>query len=498
MSDHHAAAGQGRPPEPPAYENRWIAMMVLLMASFMNLIDVTIVNVALPSLQKSLGASESAIEWIVAGYILTFALGLLPFRRYGDIAGKKRIFLIGVTAFTIASALCGLAVNIEMLIVSRLIQGVAGAMMTPQVLAIAQIIFPPKERAAAFSLFGLAAGLASVAGPITGGFLIDGNFFGLEWRPIFLINIPIGIAAVIAGRRLIPDIKGNPELRNDWVGIAVAAAAVFCVIFPLIEGRGFGWPLWCFVMLAAFLPLAVGFVFWERRQHRLSGPQLFPVGLMGNGTYMVGALSTMVFFSAMPGYFLVLAIFLQGGYGLSPLNSGLTTIGFPIGVLLASMITGRIGGRMPKQRVVFGTGLQVISVLLLKYVVDGIGDEVVKSAFILPMFIGGVGTGFAISPMFQMVLASVPPRDTGSGSGALQAIQQIGGAFGVAVVSEIFFSRIALNMTAGLDQHGAFKAALQSAVWYNIVCYVLVALVIMRLKPSPAYGVQHAAPPVID
>jgi MFS family permease len=236
-------------------------MVVLLMASFMNMIDVTIVNVALPSMQKNLGVSESGIEWVIAGYILAFALGLLPFGRYGDIVGKKRIFLIGVGAFTLASLLCGLAANVEMLIAARVIQGVAGAVMTPQVLALAQIMFPPKERAVAFSLFGLTAGLAAVAGPVTGGTLIHLDIWGLDWRPIFLINVPIGIACVIAGRALIPDVKGNPNLRNDGVGIVIAAIAMFCLIFPLIEGRGFGWPAWCFAMMAAFLVFA-GLFIW--------------------------------------------------------------------------------------------------------------------------------------------------------------------------------------------------------------------------------------------
>ena len=169
--------------EAHAFERRWIAMFVLLMASFMNMIDITIVNVALPSMQRSLGVSESGIEWVVAGFILAFALGLLPFGRYGDIIGKKTIFLVGVSSFSIASLLCGMAINVEMLIVARIIQGIAGAVMMPQVLALAQIMFPPKERAVAFSLFGLTAGLASVAGPVTGGFLIHANLWGLDWRP---------------------------------------------------------------------------------------------------------------------------------------------------------------------------------------------------------------------------------------------------------------------------------------------------------------------------
>ncbi|MDO6965634.1 MFS transporter [Rhizobium alvei] len=495
MSAPHPMAQAAQQPPAP-YANRWIAMFVLLMASFMNMIDVTIVNVALPSLQKGLQATESAIEWIVAGYIMAFALGLLPFGRYGDIAGKKRMFLIGVASFTIASALCGLAVNVEMLIVARIIQGIAGAIMTPQVLAIAQTMFPANERAQAFSLFGLTAGLASVAGPVTGGFLIDANLFGLEWRPIFLINIPIGIAAVIAGRRLIPDIKGNPSLSNDWVGIGIAALAIFCLIFPLVEGRGFGWPVWCFAMMLAFLPLAIAFVLWERRQKSVGGAELLPTALMANSNYLFGAAATMVFFSAMPGYFLVLAVFLQGGYNLSPLQSGLTTLGFPVGVLLASAITGRLGGRYPRQRMVFGAAMLIGSILLLRHIVSGIGEEIIKSDFILPMIIGGIGTGFAIAPMFQMVLASVPPKDTGSGSGALQAIQQMGGAFGVAIISEIFFSGIGRNLATGLSQHEAFKTALETSLWYNIACYVIVAGSVLFLKASQSAGIQHAAPPM--
>ena len=178
---------------------RWIALAVLLLASFMNLIDVTIVNVAIPSMQTNLGADPSQIEWVIAAYVLAFALGLLPFGRLGDIVGRTHMFLIGVAAFTVASAACGLAPSIEWLIAARVLQGLAGAMMTPQVLAIATVTFPPEERGQSFSLFGLSAGLAAVAGPIIGGLLIGANLGGLDWRPIFLVNVPVGILAIVLG-----------------------------------------------------------------------------------------------------------------------------------------------------------------------------------------------------------------------------------------------------------------------------------------------------------
>jgi EmrB/QacA subfamily drug resistance transporter len=477
--------------EQHAFERRWIAMCVLLMASFMNMIDITIVNVALPSMQKSLGVSESGIEWVVAGYILAFALGLLPFGRYGDIIGKKKIFLIGVASFSIASLLCGLADNVEMLIAARIIQGIAGAVMTPQVLALAQIMFPPKERAVAFSLFGLTAGLASVAGPVTGGLLIHADLWGLGWRPIFLINVPIGIACVLAGRALIPDVKGNPGLRNDWVGIALAALAMFVLIFPLIEGRGFGWPAWTFAMMAAFVPLAALFIWWERRQNARGAAELVPLGLMHNRNFVVGSLGLMVFFSAMPGFFLILALFLQSGYQLDALHSGLTTIPFPIGVLVASVVTGRLGGKAPRFRILLGSAALIVSALLLRHVVAGVGDQVVSSDFILPLLIGGLGTGITISPLFQTALSVVPPRDAGSGSGALQSIQQVGGAFGVAIISQIFFSLLASKMAGGVTAHEAFKASFEAAVLYNIACYVLVAASTIFLNPPPIHAPQH-------
>ncbi|MBB1249187.1 MFS transporter [Rhizobium sp. G21] len=467
-------------------------MAVLLLASFMNMIDVTIVNVALPSMRADLGATESGIEWVVAGYILSFALGLLPFGRYGDIIGKKRMFMLGVGGFTLASAVCGMAANIEMLIAARIIQGVGGAVMTPQVLSIAQVMFPPKERAMAFSLFGLTAGLASVAGPVAGGSLIHADLFDLGWRPIFLINLPIGAFALWAGARIIPDIPGNPGLRNDWGGIALAGAAILCLIFPLIEGRGFGWPFWIFVVMAFALPLAAAFVWWEKRQNATGAAELVPLGLMANRNFVTASVGAMVFFSALPGFFFVLAVFLQSGYGLDPLSSGVTTIPFPVGVLIASLISGRSGGKFARSRIILGAASLIGSMTLLRSAVGTLGDTLDQASLILPLALGGLGTGLAISPLFQTALAGVPPKDAGSGSGALQSIQQIGGAFGVAIISQIFFAVLGGSLASGAGQHAAYRAALSTAVLYNIACYGVVSLLALFLK-APRKGAGSRA-----
>jgi EmrB/QacA subfamily drug resistance transporter len=470
---------------------RWLALVILLLAAFMNLIDITIVNVALPSLQKGLGASSSQIEWVVAAYVLAFALGLLPFGRLGDIIGRKKVFLAGVAAFTLCSLLCGIAPDIKTLIVARALQGVAGAVMMPQVLAIMQATFPPKERGFAFSLFGLSAGLASVAGPITGGLLISANLYGLDWRPIFLVNIPIGIIAVIAAWRLVPATPPHPGLTHDLGGIAIASIAILLLIFPLIEGRSYGWPLWAFTMIAASLIGIVLFYLWEKRRDARGETQLLSVSLMKNRNFAIGSIITMIFFSGMPGFFLVIALFLQSGFGFSPLQSGLATIPFPVGVLAASLISGRLANRFLLRRLLAGAMLLVIGMSVLRWTIGGVGGAVGQWQFAVPLAIAGFGLGTAISALFQTILSGVSPRDAGSGSGALQSIQQIGGALGVALVGEIFFSALTRSFAAGAAPHAAFVGAAQNAMIYEIAAFALMAAMVPLLKPAKP-GVQSA------
>ncbi|MDB5541615.1 MAG: transporter [Devosia sp.] len=479
---------------------RWVALAVLLLASFMNLIDVTIVNVALPSLQLNLGADPSQIEWVIAAYVLAFALGLLPFGRLGDIVGRTRMFLIGVAAFTLASAFCGLAPSIEWLIVARVLQGLAGAAMTPQVLAIAQVTFPPEEKGQAFSLFGLSAGLAAVAGPIVGGVLIGADFGGLDWRPIFLVNVPFGILAVVAGWFLIPRTPGHPGLKNDFVGIGLFGAATVALVYPLIEGRAFGWPAWAWGLMAASLVLAGLFVLWERRRAAADEPQLLNFGLISNPNYLLGLLITTIFASGIPAMFMVISLLLQSGYGFTPLESGLTNTPFSVGVLAVSLFIGRLGQRYLRTRLAVGAALLVIGIAWLDFVIRGLGDSVDHWTFLPPLLLAGLGLGLGFSGLFQSVLAGVPPRDAGAGSGALQAFQQIGGAIGVALVGEIFFTNLTAGFAAGNAPHVAFAAAAGPAILYQVASFALVVILVPFLRirgpAQPGQG-REAAPPVV-
>lgn len=464
------------PPDP----RRWPALFFLLLASFMNMIDVTIVNVALPEMQSSLGANSSQIEWVVAAYVLAFALFLLPFGRLGDILGRRKMFLWGVIAFTIGSLLCGIAPSIETLIAARVAQGIAGAMMTPQVLAIATVMFPPKERGFAFSFFGVTAGLASVAGPMAGGVLISADLWSLDWRPIFLINIPLGIIAVIAALRFVPKIAPHPGLKNDFVGIAIFGASILAIVFPLVEGRVYGWPLWAFGLIVAGIVGLVGFYFWERRREKQGLSELLPVALLANRNYAVGTLMTLVFFSGVPGLFMVLAIFFQTGFGFTPLASGLATLAFPIGVLAASQVNGRLANKWLSRRLFVGALMLTIGMTMIHLVVSGIGQTVDAWAFVPGLLIGGLGMSTAISALFQTILQGVPPKDAGSASGSLQAFQQVGGALGVALVGEIFFSTLEKGGAASMEAN--FVQAATNATWYQIASFAVVALMVPLLK----------------
>ncbi|KKC31052.1 DHA2 family efflux MFS transporter permease subunit [Devosia psychrophila] len=475
-------------------ERRWLALFILLIANFMNLIDVTIVNVALPSMRTDLGATDSQIEWVIAAYILAFALGLLPFGRLGDILGRTKLFLWGVAGFTAASALCGLAPNIEFLIVARVIQGLAGAMMTPQVLAIATVTFPPHERGQAFSLFGLSAGLASVCGPILGGVLVSANLFGMEWQPIFLVNIPIGIAAVIAGWFLIPRLPGHAALKNDYVGIGLFGLGILAVVFPIVEGRTYGWPLWAFAMIAAGVVLLVLFVLWTRSRAKIGAPQLLNFDLITNRQFMFGAFVTTVFASGIPGMFMVISLLLQGGFAFTPLESGLTNTPFSVGVLIASAIAGRFGSHYLRARLASSGALLVIGIGWMHFYIAGVGDSIDHWQLLPPLLIAGIGLGLGFSALFQLVLSNVPPRDAGAGSGALQAFQQVGGALGVAIIGQIFFTNLGNSMAAGSAPHAAFANASSLALWYVVGSFALVLLMspFFKRPAAPAHG--HGAP----
>jgi len=469
-----------------AYPQRWSAFLILLAGGFMNVMDISVVNVALPQLQAAFNATSSQIEWVAAAYVLTFALGLLPLGRLGDRIGRKKMFLWGIAAFTFFSLACGMAPSMAALIGFRALQGLASAMIMPQILASVQVIFPPAERLNAFSFFGLSAGLASIAGPVLGGLLIGANLFDLGWRWIFLINVPVGVAVIIWGLRLIPAIPGHPDVRNDWGGIVIAAAAVFCLSFPMVEGHSLGWPAWTFVMMAAAAPLALVFVAYEKRRERAGLSQLLPLSLLSGSNFAIGTVMIMLVFAGAMGGFLPITLFLQQGFGFSALKAGLTTAPFAVGVLVGSQVLRLMGPRWVRQRVMFGALAYSGGMLALRHILGGIGDTIHPLTIAGPMFLSGIGMNLCIATIMRTALADVPARDAGSGSGALQTFQNLGSAFGIALAGQIFFATLKTGFSAGAAHHPAYVTAIEAALLFNIGSFLAVAVLALLVRTPPA------------
>lgn len=267
---------------------RWLGLVVVLLAAFMDFIDVTIVVIAAPVIQADLGASYAGVQWLLAGYTLPFGLLLVTGGRLGDLAGRKRVFLAGVLGFTLASAWCSLAGSIGMLIAARVAQGMAAGLMVPQVLATIQVSFPPAERPRAYGLYGAVAGLAFSAAPILGGLLLTQDLWGLSWRSVFLINLPVGVLAVAAGAVLLGESRAERRPRLDLGGVAIVTTGLLLVLYPLIQGNDLGWPAWTWLMTAAALPVLAAFVWYERHQERRGLLPLVPVSLLRRRSFGAG------------------------------------------------------------------------------------------------------------------------------------------------------------------------------------------------------------------
>jgi EmrB/QacA subfamily drug resistance transporter len=425
----------GEQPDP----RRWLTLTILLLAAFMNLLDVSIVNIAIPSIQRNLHASYADVQWALAGYTLAYAIVLISGGRLGDIFGRKRLFLIGVTGFTIMSALCGAAQSPGMLIACRVAQGAMGAIMVPQVLAVIQVIFPPAERIKALAGFGVTAGLGTVSGPLLGGLLIQHNLFGLGWRPIFLINVPVGILAVAASALLIRESRAPSPPKLDLVGVGLISAALLLLLYPLVEGRQLGWPGWTFVSMAASAPVFALFAWYEQVKARRDASPLVPPRLFGERGFSVGMAIAVTFFLGIASFGLVLTLFLQLGLGFTPLHAGLTFLPFSVGVLLSSAAAARLAPRFGRGVTMAGALVIAGGMAVLIADIHHYGAAVSTWDLVPGLVAAGFGLGAVIAPLADIVLARVPKRDAGSASGVFNTGLQLGNSIGIAVIGVIFF-----------------------------------------------------------
>jgi EmrB/QacA subfamily drug resistance transporter len=427
--------GQGETADP----RRWLTLAILLLAAFMNLLDVSIVNIAIPSIQRNLHASYADVQWALAAYTLAYALLLITSGRLGDTYGRKRLFLIGVAGFTVMSALCGAAQSPGMLIACRAVQGAMGAIMVPQVLAVIQVMFPPAERIKALAGFGVTAGLGTVSGPLLGGLLIQHNLFGLDWRPIFLINVPVGILAVAASAVLVRESRAPRPPRLDPVGVVLVSAALLLLLYPLVQGRQLGWPAWTFASMAAAGPVFAAFIGYERIKQRRDGSPLVQLSLFRDRGFSVGMGIALAFFLGIASFGLVLTLFLQLGLGFTPLHAGLTFLPFSAGVLVSSGAAARLAPRFGRGVTMAGALIIAGAMASLIEIVHHYGATVTTWDLVPSLAAAGLGLGAVIAPLADVVLSRVPVQEAGSASGVFNTGLQLGNSIGIALIGVIFF-----------------------------------------------------------
>ncbi|HEY7483136.1 MAG TPA: MFS transporter [Streptosporangiaceae bacterium] len=470
------------------YRWRWAALFVILAGEVMDMLDALITTIAAPTIRTDLGGSATTIQWLSAGYTLAMAVGLLTGGRLGDLYGRKRMFLIGALGFTVGSLLCGVALSPEMLIGSRVLQGLFGAVMLPQGLGMIKEMFPPKEMAAAFGAFGPVMGLSSVGGPVLAGWLVDADLFGTGWRMIFLINLPLGAAAVLAGLKYLPKSRAAEHAaRLDLTGAALASIGAGLIVYPLVQGRELGWPAWTFAMMAASAVVFTLFAWYEVRKQRAGGDPLIVPSLFRKRGFSGGLIVGLVFFSGMTGFALVFSLYTQLGLHYSPLKAGLAQIPWSLGMVAGFGVAQSVQ-RFGRTVIHVGTVIMAGGVVGMVVTLQAAGVGVTPWQLAPSLVITGLGMGLLMAPFFDIVLAGVEPHETGSAGGTLTAIQQLGSAMGVAVLGTIFFGLLGAPSAAHPD--GGFGHAMTTTLWIEVgmlaLTFVATFLLPLRARPEDA------------
>jgi EmrB/QacA subfamily drug resistance transporter len=483
-----ASDATGYLPDP----RRWHALSVCLVGGFMALLDVSIVNVALPSIRTGLSATDSDLQWVISGYALAFGLVLVPAGRFGDMHGRRNAFVTGVVLFTLASAAAGAARSATWLVAARLVQGAAGGVINPQISGLIQQLFRGAERGRAFGMLGAVIGISTAIGPLLGGLLIQ--LAGVEhgWRWVFYVNVPIGALAIVLAFRYVPARADEPRRRQtfDPVGVLLLAIGTVLVLLPLIQERQWtGQGKWG--LLLAGLAVLAGFVGWERWYGRDHDP-VVDLSLFARRSYALGAALGLAYFAGFTAIFFVFTLYLQQGLGYSALEAGLATLPFALGSAVTATLGGRVVTRVGRGLIAVGLGLVIVGLLAVELAVELVPGRHDGWATALPLLIAGLGSGLVIAPNQTLTLAEVPVAGAGSAGGVLQTGQRIGSAIGIAAVGAVFFARLAA--TRG-DFAVSFRHALLVTIGF-VILSLLIALADVAasrratpdrtLRPDPA------------
>jgi EmrB/QacA subfamily drug resistance transporter len=463
---------------------RGLAMGVLIFASFMDLLDATIVNVALPSIRADLGASGAQFEWTVGGYLLAFAVLMITGGRLGDMFGRRRLFVVGVLGFTAGSALACVAPTIGVLLLARVVQGGFAAMMVPQVLSSLQALYAPRERAAMLGVIGAVSGMSAVIGPVLGGALVSGDAFGMGWRSIFLINLPVGAALVVLALRWVPDTRSEHPLRLDPLGLVLATGGLLGVVYALVEGRQQHWAAWVWAVGVAGVLVLAAFVVQQVRRERVTGSALLPMRLFGDRGFSAGLVTQGAFQGSLAGFALVLTVYVQTGLGWSAVHAGLTLLPFSLGAFVGTGISVPLGMKLGKVVMVAGAVLQSVATVWVLAVVHAHGDGLSTWDLVPALVVSGIGLGLLVVPLVDVALATVPVTEAGAASGVYGTVQQVGAALGVAVTGTVFFGVVGASYDAA-----SLRSGLLAACWVAAAGYALAAVSSLLL---PSRSQVHA------
>ncbi|MDX6227319.1 MAG: hypothetical protein QOI76_709 [Frankiales bacterium] len=435
-----------------------LALLTVLLGVLLPIVDFFIVNVALPTMAGDLNASAATLELVVSGYATTYAVFLVIGGRLGDAGGRRRVFIAGIAAFTLASLLCGLAPTAGWLVAARILQGAAAALVVPQTLATIQSTGDPMSRARALGWYGATAGVAAVAGQALGGLLVSADIAGSQWRPIFLVNVPIGLVAMALAARYLPETRALRVARPDLPGAALLAAAVVCLLIPLTEGRALHWPWWSWLLLASTPAWVLGFVRVERAKELAGGDPLVAPSLLRHRSMRRGLLLAAPFFAGFGAFMFVYALTAQGALGYSAVKAGLALTPMAVAFLVASLQIARLVQRFGRTIITLGGSLQLVGLLMLIWTLEQTWPHT-SPLDLLPAFtVMGFGQGLTMPSLIRVVLSEVPIQSAGAGGGVFTTMQQLSLAIGVASLGTLYVSLSAPSRLGALHATVALVA----------------------------------------
>lgn len=480
------------PDVPVASKGRALALFVILLAMFIDLIGVTVLNVVLPSIQSDLAASPAHLQWIQASYTLALALGIVSGARLGDLVGHKRVFLAGMVGFALTSALCGLAPGADFLVGARLAQGLCAAAVVPQVLSQIQVMYAAEERGGPMAAYASLSGLAATVGPIVGPLLLEWNLWNSSWRLAFWINVPLALGVVVASVKLLPNSHTPGAARIDTVGMLISAAGLLLVLYPLISAADGGpWPLWSYLSIVAGVAVLAGFVAYERQVAARGGSPLLEVSLFRFRSVQGGLLVQLLFFVPAMGFFLVYMLFLQVGLGASPMRAGLMMLPWSVAVpvfatISAAVLLPRIG------RLTVQLGLIVLAAgfALTALATTGATPDTGWGELVWGVVVGGAGMGMLVAPLMQLTLTDVPIASAGSGSALYNTTTQLAASVGVAVIGTVFFTSLDKVGHGPSEMAAGYGDALAISLWLGIGL-LAVAFASSFLLPRRTAEVAH-------